>query len=68
MLQEVVNILTKNNFFEGKNVYAYQKKNKNAPQVLLLLIEQMSEAIASGKYGVVLLIESGETEPSTSWY
>ena len=29
MLQEVVNILTKNNFFEGKNVYAYQKKNKN---------------------------------------
>ena len=56
ILQEVVNILTKSKFFNGKNVYAYQK-NKNAPQAQLPLIEQMSEAIRSGKYGVLVMAD-----------
>ena len=39
LLQQAKNILEENKFFEGKNLYAYQK-NKNAPQALLLLVEQ----------------------------
>ena len=42
--QEATNNLTEKNFFEEKNVFAYQK-NKNSSQVLLPLIEQMSDAI-----------------------
>ena len=42
ILQQVTNILEENNFFKGKNLYAYQK-NKNASQALLPLIEQMCE-------------------------
>ena len=57
MLQETVNTLntlTENNFFEGKNVHAYQK-NKSAPQALLLLIQQMSDKMLCVKYeGVVM--------------
>ena len=53
ILQETVNTLTENKFFEGKNVYACQK-HKNAPQALLPFLEQMSEAMSSGKYGVVV--------------
>ena len=41
--------LEENKFFEGKNLYAYQK-NKNAPQTLLPLVEQMHETIANGEY------------------
>ena len=41
ILQEVVNILTKSKFFNGKNVYVYQK-NKNARQALIPLMEHMS--------------------------
>ena len=43
-------------FFWRKNVYAYQKI-KNAPQTLLPLIEQMSEAVSIGKYGVVVMAD-----------
>ena len=57
LLQQATNILEENNFFEGKNLYAYQK-NKNAPQQTLLpLVEQMHEAIANGKYGIVLMAD-----------
>ena len=41
ILQEVVNILTESKFFNGKNVYVYQK-NKNARQALIPLMEHMS--------------------------
>ena len=34
ILQEAVDILTKSKFFNGKNVYAYQKY-KNAPQAFI---------------------------------
>ena len=37
-------------------VYPYQK-NKNALQVLLSLIEPMSEAIVSGKCGVLVMVD-----------
>ena len=40
ILQQARNILKENNFFKGKNLYAYQK-NKNASQALMPLIEQM---------------------------
>ena len=55
-MQIAVTHLTDNNFFDGKNLYGYQK-NKNVPQVLLPLIEQMLEAIANGKYGVVVMAD-----------
>ena len=45
--------MTEHKFFEGKNVYAYQK-HKNAPQALLPFLEQMSEAMSSSKYGIVV--------------
>ena len=48
LLQQAKNILEENKFFKGKNLYAYQK-NKNAPQALLPLMEQMHEAIANGE-------------------
>ena len=51
ILQQVTNILEENNFFKGKNLYAYQK-NKNASQALLPLIEQMCEGFASGIYDI----------------
>ena len=41
ILQEVVNILTESKFFNGKNVYVYQK-NKNSRQALIPLMEHMS--------------------------
>ena len=47
--------MVENSFFEGKSAYAYQK-NK-APQALLPLIEQMSEAISSGKNGIVVMAD-----------
>ena len=37
-------------------MYAYQK-NKNASQALLPLIEQMSEAVSSSKYGLVVIAD-----------
>ena len=40
ILQQATNILEENNFFKGKNLYAYQK-NKNSLQALPPLIEQM---------------------------
>ena len=55
LLQLATNI-EENQFFEGKNLYAYQK-NKNAPQALLPLVEQMHEAIANGKYGTVIMAD-----------
>ena len=48
LLQQATNMLEESKFFEGKNLYAYQK-NKNAPQALLPLMEQMHEAIANGE-------------------
>ena len=51
-----MNILSENNFFDGKNLYAYQK-NKNAPQALLPLTQQMTEAITNGHYGVVVMAD-----------
>ena len=56
LLQQATNIWEKNKFFEGKNLYAYQK-NKNAPQALLPLVEQMHEAIANGEYGIVIMAD-----------
>ena len=47
-LQQTTNISEEKKFFEDKNLYAYQK-NKNAPQALLPLVEQMHEAIANGE-------------------
>ena len=38
LLQQATNMLEENKFFEGKNLYAYQK-NENAPQALLPLVE-----------------------------
>ena len=55
ILQEAVSLFTESKFFDRKNVYAYQK-SKNAPQALLSLIERVSEAIASGKCGFLLLL------------
>ena len=55
-LQQTTNISEENKFFEGKNIYAYQK-NKNAPQALLPLVEQMHEAIANGEYGIVMIAD-----------
>ena len=54
LLQEAVNILTKSKFFNGKIISAYQK-TKNATQALRPLTHQMSEAIESGKYGVLVM-------------
>ena len=56
LLQQATNISEENKFFEGKNLYAYQK-NKNAPQALLPLVEQMHEAIANGEYGIVIMAD-----------
>ena len=56
LLQQATNILEENKFFEGKNLYAYQK-NKNARQALLPLVEQMHEAIANGEYGIVIMAD-----------
>ena len=54
--QEAINVLTENNFFDGKNVFAYQK-NKNSSQALPPLIEQMLDAISSGKYGLAVMAD-----------
>ena len=43
-LQEAVTTLAENNFFEGINVYGYQK-SKNVPHALHPRIEQMSQAV-----------------------
>ena len=56
LLQQATNILEENKFFQRKNLYTYQK-NKNAPQALLPLVEQMDEAIANGKYGIVIMTD-----------
>ena len=52
--------MEENNFFKGKNLYAYQK-NKNALQALLLLIERMCEGVASGKYGIAVFTDPENT-------
>ena len=54
--QEAINVLTENNFFDGKNIFAYQK-NKIPSQALLPLVEQMSDAISSGKYGIAVMTD-----------
>ena len=54
--QEAINVLTKNSFFEGKNVFAYQK-NKNSFQALLPLIAPISDAILSGKDGIAVIAD-----------
>ena len=58
LLQLATNILEENQYFEGKikNLYTYQK-NKSAPQALLPLVEQMHEAIANGKFGIVIMAD-----------
>ena len=56
ILQKTINILEEKNFFKGKNVYAYLK-NKNAPQALLPLVEQMCSAIRDNKYGIVVFAD-----------
>ena len=65
ILQEAINTLAENNFFEGKSAYAYQK-NKNTPQALFPLIEQMSEATSSGKNGIVVMAD-GEGAFDAVW-
>ena len=45
-----------NNFFKGKNLYAYQK-NKNVSQALLPLIEKVCEGVESGKYGIAVFAD-----------
>ena len=44
------------NFFEGKNVFAYQK-NKNTSQELFLHIKKRSDAISSEKYGIAVMAD-----------
>ena len=56
ILQQATNIAEENTFFKGENLYAYQK-NKNAPQALLPLIEQMCEGFASGKYDIAVFAD-----------
>ena len=56
LLQQATNILEENKFFEGKNLYVHQK-NKNAPQALLPLVEQIHKAIANGEYGIVTMAD-----------
>ena len=51
ILQQATNILEKNSFFKGKNLYAHQK-NKNALQALLPLEEQMCKGVVRSKYGI----------------
>ena len=51
IFQETINILEEKFFFKEKNVYAYLK-NKNAPQALLPLLEQVCSAIRDNKYGL----------------
>ena len=47
LLQLATNVLLEENqFFKGKNLYAYQKND--APQALLPLVEQMHEVITNG--------------------
>ena len=54
--QEAINVLTENNVFEGINIFAYQKI-RNSSQALLPLIEEMSDAILSGKYGIAVMAD-----------
>ena len=54
-LTRIINAVTENNFFEEINFFAYQKKKKNSPQALLPPIEQMSDAILSGKCGIAVV-------------
>ena len=56
ILQKTINILERKNFLKVKNVYAYLK-NKNAPQALLPLVEQMCSAIRDNKYGIVVFAD-----------
>ena len=56
ILQETINILEEKKFFKGKNVYAYFI-NKNVPQALLPLVEQLCSAIRDNKYGIVVLAD-----------
>ena len=56
ILKEATNILTENGFLENKNLYAYQK-NKNAPQALLPLVEQMHTCITEGKFGIAVMAD-----------
>ena len=51
IIQETINILEEKKNFKGKNVYA-DLKNKNAPQALQPLVEQMCSAIRDNKYGI----------------
>ena len=53
--QEPINVITENNFFEGFFI-SLPQESKNSFQALLLLIEQMSHAISSGKYGIAVMI------------
>ena len=49
--------LEENNFFKWKNPYPYKKNPKNVVQALLLLIEQMCERAASGKYNITVFAD-----------
>ena len=51
ILQQATNTLEENNFFKGKNLYAYKKKQKYLTQVLLPLIQQMCKGVTNSKYG-----------------
>ena len=54
IFQQATNILEENNFFKRKNLHVYKK---DASQALLLLIEQMCEGVASGKYGIAVFAD-----------
>ena len=56
IFKDTINILEEKNFFKGKNVYAYLK-NKNAPQALPTLVEQMCSAIRDNKYDIVVFAD-----------
>ena len=55
ILQETINILEKK-IFKGKNVYAYIE-NKNAPQALLPLVEQVCSTVRENKCGIVVFAD-----------
>ena len=56
ILQETVNLLEQSQFFQNKNLYAYEK-NKNTSQAILPLVENMTEAITKNKYGIAIMAD-----------
>ena len=49
ILQDAINLFSENNFLEGKNVFAYQKKQEHIKS-FNYVVEQMRNTTPSGKY------------------